>query len=71
MFDQLQIMADRYEELGELLSDPDVVSDTKRFMASLNNFKFLSYNSVIKTKKLTYTPFFKTSANSYVKNVGF
>ena len=44
---------------------------TKRFMASLNNFKFLSYNSVIKTKKLTYTPFFKTSANSYVKNVGF
>ena len=33
MFDQLQIMADRYEELGGLLSDPEVVSDTKRFMA--------------------------------------
>ena len=33
MFDQLQIMADRYEELGELLSDPEVVTDTKRFMA--------------------------------------
>ena len=33
MFDQLQIMADRYEELGGLLSDPEVVNDTKRFMA--------------------------------------
>ncbi len=32
MFDQLQAIEDRYEELGELLSDPDVVSDTKRFM---------------------------------------
>ena len=33
MFDQLQIMADRYEELGGLLSDPEVVNNTKRFMA--------------------------------------
>ena len=33
MYDQLQAIADRYEELGELLSDPAVVSDTKRFMA--------------------------------------
>jgi len=32
MFDQLQAIEDRYEELAELLSDPDVVSDTKRFM---------------------------------------
>lgn len=32
MFDQLQALEDRYEELGELLSDPDVISDTKRFM---------------------------------------
>ena len=32
MYDQLQAIEDRYEELGELLSDPDVVSDTKRFM---------------------------------------
>lgn len=32
MFDQLQAIADRYEELGELLSDPDVISDTNRFM---------------------------------------
>jgi peptide chain release factor 1 len=32
MFDQLQSLEDRYEELGELLSDPEVVSDTKRFM---------------------------------------
>ena len=33
MFDQLQSLEDRYEELGELLSDPEVVNDTKRFMA--------------------------------------
>lgn len=33
MFDQLQALEDRYEELGELLSDPDVIADTKRFMA--------------------------------------
>ncbi|MHC5268460.1 peptide chain release factor 1 [Enterococcus sp. LJL98] len=33
MYDQLQAIEDRYEELGELLSDPDVVSDTNRFMS--------------------------------------
>lgn len=32
MYDQLQAIEDHYEELGELLSDPEVVSDTKRFM---------------------------------------
>ena len=32
IYDQLQAVEDRYEELGELLSDPEVVSDTKRFM---------------------------------------
>lgn len=32
MFDQLQSVADHYEELGELLSDPTVISDNKRFM---------------------------------------
>lgn len=32
MYDQLQSIEDRYEELGELLSDPEVISDTKRFM---------------------------------------
>lgn len=26
IYDQLQAVEDRYEELGELLSDPDVVS---------------------------------------------
>ena len=30
IYDQLQAVEDRYEKLGELLSDPDVVSDTKR-----------------------------------------
>lgn len=33
IYDQLQSVENRYEELNELLSDPDVVSDTKRFMA--------------------------------------
>ncbi|MDR0922284.1 MAG: peptide chain release factor 1 [Lactobacillales bacterium] len=33
MYDQLQSVEDRYEELGELLSDPEVISDTKRFLA--------------------------------------
>ena len=32
IYDQLQALEDRYEELGELLSDPDIVSDTTRFM---------------------------------------
>ncbi|MBD5069915.1 MAG: peptide chain release factor 1 [Lactobacillus sp.] len=32
LFDRLQMLEDRYEELGELLSDPEVIADTKRFM---------------------------------------
>ncbi|MBQ0139704.1 MAG: peptide chain release factor 1 [Kurthia sp.] len=32
MFDRLQAVEDRYERLNELLSDPDVVSDTKKLM---------------------------------------
>lgn len=32
MYDQLQSIEDRYEELGELLSDPEVITDTQRFM---------------------------------------
>ena len=30
MFDRLQAVEDRYERLNELLSDPDIVSDTKK-----------------------------------------
>ena len=37
IYDQLQAVEDRYEELGELLSDPDVVSDTTRFMCCITN----------------------------------
>lgn len=33
MFDQLDSLIIRYEELSELMSDPDVINDTKRFMA--------------------------------------
>lgn len=33
MFDQLESLIIRYEELSELMSDPEVINDTKRFMA--------------------------------------
>ena len=29
---QLEVVEERYEKLNELLSDPDVVSDTKKLM---------------------------------------
>ena len=32
IFDKLQAVADRYDELNELISDPSVIADTKRFM---------------------------------------
>ena len=30
MFDRLQAVEDRYERLTELLSDPDIVNDSKK-----------------------------------------
>lgn len=30
MFDRLQAVEDRYERLNELLSDPDIVNDSKK-----------------------------------------
>ncbi|WP_367295182.1 peptide chain release factor 1 [Levilactobacillus yonginensis] len=32
MFDKLQAVADRYDELNELISDPEVIADTQKFM---------------------------------------
>ncbi|MCH5462113.1 peptide chain release factor 1 [Lactobacillus sp. LC28-10] len=32
MFDRLQALVDRYDELNELISDPEVIADTRRFM---------------------------------------
>lgn len=32
MFDRLQAVVDRYDELNELISDPEVIADTQRFM---------------------------------------
>ncbi|KIS04260.1 peptide chain release factor 1 [Paucilactobacillus wasatchensis] len=32
IFDKLQAVADRYDELNELISDPEVIADTQRFM---------------------------------------
>lgn len=59
LFDRLQMLEDRYEELGELLSDPDVISDTKRFtslskeMADLREVveKYNKYKEVIQQIK--------------------
>ena len=45
---QLEVVEERYEKLNELLSDPDVVSDTKNVLSKkllryLENIK-ISYN---------------------------
>lgn len=32
IFDKLQAIADRYDELNELISDPEVIADSQRFM---------------------------------------
>ena len=32
IFDKLQAVADRYDELNELISDPGVIADSQRFM---------------------------------------
>ena len=37
IFGQLEIVEERYEKLNELLSDPDVVSDTKNLWNTLKN----------------------------------
>ena len=37
MFDRLQAVEDRYERLNELLSDPEVVSDTKKLRGHSRN----------------------------------
>ena len=31
IFDKLQAVADRYDELNELISDPEVIADSQRF----------------------------------------
>ncbi|AUI70937.1 peptide chain release factor 1 [Companilactobacillus alimentarius] len=33
IFEQLETLLDRYQELQELMSDPEVINDTKRYMA--------------------------------------
>ena len=57
IYDQLQAVEDRYEELGELLSDPDVVSDTKRFM-TLSKEEASTRETVAVYRE--YKKFFKT-----------
>ncbi len=32
IFDKLQSVVDRYDELNELISDPEVIADTQKFM---------------------------------------
>ena len=33
IFEQLETLLERYQELQELMSDPEVINDTKRYMA--------------------------------------
>ncbi|MFT9004704.1 MAG: peptide chain release factor 1 [Liquorilactobacillus hordei] len=59
LFDRLQSLEDRYEELGELLSDPDIISDTRKFtslskeMADLRETveKYNQYKETVQTIK--------------------
>ncbi|MDN2452418.1 peptide chain release factor 1 [Lactobacillus sp. UCMA15818] len=59
LFDRLQSLEDRYEELGELLSDPDIISDTRKFtslsreMADLRETveKYAQYKEAVQTIK--------------------
>lgn len=57
IYEQLQAVEDRYEELGELLSDPDVVSDTKRFM------EFSKEEASIRDTVTTYREYKKVLQN--------
>ncbi len=57
IFDKLQAVVDRYDELNELISDPEVIADTQRFMklskeeGSLRETveKYKEYQKVTKT----------------------
>lgn len=59
IFDKLQAVADRYEELNELISDPEVIADSQRFMklskeeGSLRETvsKYHEYQKVVQTIK--------------------
>ncbi|MFT8669012.1 MAG: peptide chain release factor 1 [Liquorilactobacillus hordei] len=59
LFDRLQSLEDRYEELGELLSDPDIISNTRKFtslskeMADLRETveKYNQYKEAVQTIK--------------------
>ena len=31
IFEKVQSVVDRYDEVSEMISDPDVIADTKRF----------------------------------------
>lgn len=39
MFEKLAVMEQRYEEISERLSDPDIVSDNKLYTQLMKEFK--------------------------------
>ena len=55
MFDQLDIVEERYEQLNELLSDPDVVNDADKLRKYSKNKltykRLLMCTEVIKPKR--------------------
>ena len=59
IFEQLQGLVDRYDEIQELMSDPEVINDTKRYMALTKEeadmrevvSKFREYNDAVQAIK--------------------
>lgn len=55
MFDQLDIVEERYEQLNEMLSDPEIVNDSdklRKYSKRTSRFtKQLMYIEIIKVKR--------------------
>ncbi len=60
IFDKLQAVADRYDELNELISDPDIIADTQRFM------KLSKEEGSLRETVEKYTQYKKKSFNKFV-----
>ena len=54
MFDQLDIVEERYEQLNEMLSDPEIVNDSdklRKYSKEQADLKQLMYIEIIKVKR--------------------
>ena len=39
MFEKLELMAEKYREIGEKLADPNIVSDNKQYTQLMKDYK--------------------------------